>query len=73
MALDSLSAEIESLDFCLPSRPAPASTSVPRPPTAEAAREEVDEFDSERETCLRLPRRRSRTGSNGTTNSPRMK
>ena len=73
MALDSLSAELESLDWCLPSRPAPASTSVPRPPMSEAAREAADELDSERDTCLRLPRRRSRSSSNGTTNSSRMK
>ena len=73
MALDSLSAEIESLDLCLPSRPAPASVSVPRPPMAEAARDAADELDSERETCLRLPRRRHHRGSDGTTSTSRMK
>ena len=73
MELDSLSAEIESLDLCLPSRQAPAPTSVPRPPTAEAARDAADELDSERDTCLRLPRRRSHRGSDGTTTTSRMK
>jgi len=73
MALDSLSTEIESLDWCLPSRQAPASTSVPRPPAAEAPRDAADELDSERETCLRLPRRRSHRGPDGTTGISRMK